>query len=90
VVAYVEEPAAEEAPTIEEVATAEEAVVAWRSRPCRAVVGGSVEEPAKPGRGGARGGAGCQGGSGVEEPVTPGCSWTGAIGERRRAGVGVG
>jgi hypothetical protein len=90
VVAYVEEPAVEEAPTIEEVATIEEAVAAWRSRPRLAAVGGSVEEPAKPGRGGARGGAGCKGGSGVEEPSTPGCSWTGAIGGRRRAGAGVG
>jgi hypothetical protein len=30
------------------------------------------------GHGGVRGDAGCRGGSGVEEPATPGCSWTGA------------
>jgi hypothetical protein len=30
----------------------------------------------RPGRGGAQGGADCRGGSGMEEPDTPGCSWT--------------
>jgi hypothetical protein len=35
-----------------------------------------------PGRGGAGGGTGYRGGSGVEEPSTSGCSWTGAIGGR--------
>jgi hypothetical protein len=43
-----------------------------------------VEEPAAPGRGGARGGAGCRGGGSVEEPATPGCSCTGAVGGGER------
>jgi hypothetical protein len=30
------------------------------------------------GHGGAQGGTGYRGGGGVEEPTTPGCSWTGA------------
>jgi hypothetical protein len=57
-----------EEPAIEEMVAAEEAAMVWRSRPHRVAVGGGVEEPATPGRGGARGGASCSGGSGVEEP----------------------
>jgi hypothetical protein len=37
--------------------TAEEAATMWRSRPRWVAVGGGVEEPATPGRGGARAGA---------------------------------
>jgi hypothetical protein len=61
-----------------EESAAEEATMVWRSQSRWATVGGGVEEPATPGRGGARGGADCRGGDGVEEPATAGCSWTGA------------
>jgi hypothetical protein len=40
----------------------------------------------RPGRGGARGVTGCRGGGGVEEPATPSCSWTGAVGGRTSQG----
>jgi hypothetical protein len=42
----------------------------------------------RPGCGGAQGGTGCRGGGGVEEPATPGCSWTGAVGGRISQGGG--
>jgi hypothetical protein len=84
----VEEPATKEAPAVEEASAVEETAVAWRSRPRRAVVGGGVEDPATPGRGGARGGADCRGGGGVEEPAMPGCSWTGVVGGRTSQGGG--
>jgi hypothetical protein len=42
----------------------------------------------RPGCGGARGGAGYRGGSGMEEPATPGCSWTMAVGGRTSQGGG--
>jgi hypothetical protein len=71
-----------EEPAVEEVAAA------WRSRPRRATVGGGVEEPATPRRGGAQGGTGCRGGDSVEEPATPGCSWTGAVGRGGRVPTG--
>jgi hypothetical protein len=40
----------------------------------------------RPGRGGVRGVTGCRGGGGVEEPATPSCSWTGAVGGRTSQG----
>jgi hypothetical protein len=78
----VEEPATEDAVAVEEVAAA------WRSWTLRATVGGGMEELATPGHGGARGGTSCRGGSGVEEPATPGCSWTEAVGGGGRVPTG--
>jgi hypothetical protein len=73
-----------EAPAAEEAAAIKEAAVAWRSRPRWAAVGGGVEEPATPGRGGARGGGG------LEEKATPGCSWTRAVGRGGWVSAGIG
>jgi hypothetical protein len=107
----VEEPAAEEVAAVwrswarraivgggmEELgeASAAEEAAAWRSRPRRAAVGPRLLA------GGLHRADGCRGGSGVEEPATPGCNLTGAVGGRTsqggcgqvptaRAGVGVG
>jgi hypothetical protein len=49
-------------------------------RKAATVVGGGMEETATPRREGARGGASYKGGGVVEEPATPGCSWTRAVG----------
>jgi hypothetical protein len=76
-------------------ASAAEEAAAWRSRPRRAAVGPGLLA------GGLHRVDGCRGGGGVEEPATPGCNWTGAVGGRTsqggcgqvptaRAGVGVG
>jgi hypothetical protein len=66
-----------EVPAAEEAVAIKEAAAAWRSRPRWAAVGGGMEEPATPGRGGARGGTACRGGGSLEEKV-------------RRAAVGPG
>jgi hypothetical protein len=42
----------------------------------------------RPGHGGARGGASCRRGTDMEEPATPGCSWTGAVGGQTSQGRG--